>query len=81
VPPSEEADSMLSMRIVLWGNGREIGDDPPPRYGGEETSKPNGARMVTEPNRLTIGEHMGRIVGTIVVIAIILLYLTGGIRR
>ena len=37
--------------------------------------------MVTEPERLTIGEHIGRIVGTIVIIAIILLYLTGGIRR
>jgi hypothetical protein len=37
--------------------------------------------MVTEPDQLTIGEHIGRIVGTIVVLAIILLYLTGGIRR
>jgi hypothetical protein len=37
--------------------------------------------MATEPDRLSVGEHIGRIVGTIIIIAIVLLYLLGGARR
>jgi len=79
--PPDKADSMLPVRIVLGSNGSEIRHHPPPRNLGKDSPEPDGIVMATAPDRLSLGEHIGRIVGTIVVITIILLYLTGGMRR
>jgi hypothetical protein len=72
---------MLPMRIVLRFNRSEVYHHPPPRYRAEEATGSDGALMATEPDRLSVGEHIGRIVGTIIIISIILLYLLGGARR